>query len=494
MRASGRLTALALFVCVLASGLLFARREFQGSPPDQERTMSDGLVEYMVGRRWLETGHPDLPFTRLRDIGVRAQPGVDERRYAVFGSGNALLFMVASSLDAVWLWMTGEDERAAAITGDWPRPFLFSTSAHALSHAATTTLLFALLRALGLPVAAALWGGLFYAFTTTGLPYARLSYNMPLANAWVLGGLLCAVRARESAGSGLVALAGVCLGAALLVRPAAATLALPIAIYLACVRRDLPRTALALAAGVAPFVAWVLAWNTLRFGSPFVSGYNDEILATHFDASLPDSIARLLASPGRSLFAFSPLLVLGIAGSGRFARARRDEALLCLALLLVNFGFYASIRNWPTPTAWGPRYHLFCSIMLSVPLAFWVQGALERGVRARRLVALLFAAGLLFQVVPGLTEHARDTTVATGSWTFSGSQLALSWQAFVALLRGAPGTQLNLWWVGPDGARSWPMLALLSTITSVWILSLAVLLPSLGNEDASAPSTEGAPH
>ena len=483
MRAPGRLATFALFAFVLASDLLFARREFQGFPPDQQRTASDGLVEYMVGRRWLETGHPDLPDGRLRDIGVRAQPGVDGRYYSVFGSGNSLLFMGTASLDAGWLGWAGEHERAAQITGDWPRPYFFSTSAHALSHAAAATLFFALLRALGLSASAALWGSLFFGFTSTNLLYARLSYNMPLANACVLGGLLCAVRSRASTGVGGIVLAGACLGAALLVRPAAVTLTLPIAYYLWCVRSDPLRATVALAAGVAPFLAALFAWNALRFGSPLASGYTDEVLATHFDARLSDSIPRLLLSPGRSLFAFSPLLVLGIAGWRRLVRARRAEGLLCLALLLVDFAFYAAIRNWSTPTAWGPRYHLFSVVMLSVPLAFWLDGVLQRGGRARQLVLLLFLAGFLFQIVPGLTEHARDTTVARGTWSLSGSQLALAWQALFELLRGAPDARLNLWWAGPDGARSGPMLALLSGVVTLWVLSLSVLVRPIWQAD-----------
>ena len=78
------------------------------------------------------------------------------------------------------------------------------------------------------------------------------------------------------------------------------------------------------------------------------------------------------------------------------------------------------------------------------------------------------------------------------SWSDAGSQLALAWQAFFELLRGAPDARLNLWWAGPDGARSGPMLALLGCIATAWALAFVGLLRSLASGERPQPAPAAA--
>ncbi len=115
-----------------------------------------------------------------------------------------------------------------------------------------------------------------------------------------------------------------------------------------------------------------------------------------------------LFSPGRSLFAFSPILLLGIPGVGILLRRRRyREAAVPLLAVFVFVAGYAVIRHehWFGGLSWGPRY-----LVPSTPLALLAVLPILQAFEQGRLTrwgrwAVVLVAGLsiwvqLYSILP----------------------------------------------------------------------------------------------
>jgi len=175
------------------------------------------------------------------------------------------------------------------------------------------------------------------------LVYGRMPYDVTAAAAAAMAGLWCADAGRPTA-------AGVCLGAAVLVR-------LDSLLLLPVFWRG-PRELLRLAAGMLPFLL-AAAWaNAYRFGSPFADGHGQDPAM----APAPPfaGIAGLLASPGKGLLFFAPLGFLALFH-------QRDPRLwLPFALSVVLHG---SLHDWTGGTGWGPRFLFTTLPFLLLPMA-----------------------------------------------------------------------------------------------------------------------------
>lgn len=138
---------------------------------------------------------------------------------------------------------------------------------------------------------------------------------------------------------------------------------------------------------LGPFVVGALppavalgAYHAALFGRPWILPYA-RIENPYFAAvahhggydglSLPHLAAfpALSISPSYGLFAFSPVLVLGLAGAiWLAARGPRREAVLVLALTAVMFLFNAGMGNWRAGWCVGPRYIASLAPFLLLPL------------------------------------------------------------------------------------------------------------------------------
>jgi hypothetical protein len=155
-----------------------------------------------------------------------------------------------------------------------------------------------------------------------------------------------------------------------------------------------------------------LAWyNAARFGSPLDSGYGHGAQGEDVDLDFQRSLGYLLeglwdllASPGKGLIFYAPLVVLVPWGIWRLWRGgRRGPVTILLALCVAAWVAHANLLiRWLGGWAWGPRF-MVPVVPLLVVLAGGVlyQGsaAPARRLRAWRLaVAALALAGLLVQL------------------------------------------------------------------------------------------------
>jgi hypothetical protein len=199
--------------------------------------------------------------------------------------------------------------------------------------------------------------------------------------------------------------AGGASGLALLMRPDSALLVVPalaVAAWLAGGRSW--QAALRFCVALMPAVVWTAAYNTLRFGAPWRTGY---FFAT-FNHPLDAGLYGLLLSPAAGLFIYVPLLPLALVGL--FLAMRRLPLLVATAavLLAVRLPFYAVWCAWSAYWVWGPRYLVPAMPVLAVGLIeVWRRwSGLHLGVKAA--VALVFALSGLVQVVGAAIgyEHA----------------------------------------------------------------------------------------
>lgn len=243
--------------------------------------------------------------------------------------------------------------------------------------------------------------------------YATSDFSEPLQAAALGGALALALAAARATRPGrsarLAAAAGAAAGCAVLVKSSLAAVApfllLPIAAASALRTRRLAAGALGAA---VPLAAW-LAFEIVRFGSPF-AGYGGE----GFSHPLPDGLWRLLVGPNRGLLLFFPAAALAAAGLSRALGERGDAparlaagaSLVATLVLLVTA---ASWWAWHGVGGWGPRL-LVPAVPLLAPWAALVAGRLADGPR-RLAVGVSIALNL-----PPLLVHPSlvDTYVANG--------------------------------------------------------------------------------
>ncbi len=170
-----------------------------------------------------------------------------------------------------------------------------------------------------------------------------------------------------------------------------------LAVLLVVHRRDLRRLGLAVllaGVGLVPGLVMALVYNFLRFGSVTKTGYVGvgEVMVENVLLGL----WGLLFSPGKSVFLYTPPLVLALLGLPRFWRSQRATVWAMLATIMPVVLFYCRFPSWPGDWAWGPRYLVFAIPVLLLPAI-----SLLASMRwPRRFLALaLLALGIFVQVL-----------------------------------------------------------------------------------------------
>jgi hypothetical protein len=120
----------------------------------------------------------------------------------------------------------------------------------------------------------------------------------------------------------------------------------------------------AFAIPIAVTAVLLVAYNLIRFGSPFDTGYHFDS-GEGFTTPIWQGLWGLLFSPYRSLFLHTPLFIASVPAFVPFYRRHRSEAIAIAGLSAALVLMYSAWWMWWGGFAWGPRF--------LVPLTpFWV--------------------------------------------------------------------------------------------------------------------------
>lgn len=390
-------------------GIFVAFFAFYLLTESREALWADSKAAYLVAEHFVAHGKIDISY----GWPPGQPPARDGKYYSVYPILPSLV-----QVPAAWFqWL---------IKRAWPgaAAFTFPLATHASCAALAAlacALFFGLCRKLGVsPLASSL--------TTLALgagsllwPYAHDPFSEALQTVCFTGlfAEIIETEERRHRGLALGVWAGLLLNAKLIF-----ALALPgAAIYLLARLwgdwRRVRTIALFGLVGLAPFVALSLAYSYARWGS-----FVDVSVAANqasFGENALFGLWGFTASLGRSIFRYSPPLVVSLLGLPRLWRTHRRVAVAALLTTGPIVYVYCKYAMWPGDHAWGPRYLLFLHPLALIPAALVLDALIARGLRPvhKAALGLVLAAGIAVQIL--------GVVLWRGNWIRISHDVAQSW-------------------------------------------------------------------
>jgi hypothetical protein len=145
-----------------------------------------------------------------------------------------------------------------------------------------------------------------------------------------------------------------------------------------------------------PLLGIILLYNHARWGSVLSTGYDLSNQAGLRENPLV-SLFGILFSPGKSIFLYSPPLLLAVFAFPRFVRRYRDVVWAMVLTIVPPLLVTLRMVSWAGDFSWGPRYVLFATAVLLLPVALLVQDWLGQLKAIRRIMAIgVLGVTLLF--------------------------------------------------------------------------------------------------
>jgi hypothetical protein len=149
-----------------------------------------------------------------------------------------------------------------------------------------------------------------------------------------------------------------------------------------------------------PWAVLTLVVNRIKTGSFLDTGYTTAGGVPVFSGQFYPAVVGYFLSPGKSIFFYSPVLLLGLIGARSYLRANRAHFWLVLGLIAAVLLPHLKFPAWPGGWVWGPRYAVSVTPLLLLPAAPWLDEWLARGLTWLRTLALaaLGAASFIVQL------------------------------------------------------------------------------------------------
>lgn len=296
--------------------------------------------------------------------------------------------------------------------------FLTLTVVGAVS-ALGSVFLFELIRAMGFRDRIALVAAALYAFGTPVFFYSTVFFQHIFTATFGIAGLYIAIKVSDDSPATVgLFIAGLVVGAGLLVEYPAIIVAAWIAVFLAFRVGKRQLVLYLLGVGVPALIVAAYQWAV--FKSPFATSYdylafNERFHTTgFFGFTYPhlDRLISLLVSQDAGLFLYAPIALLCAAGIavGIAGRTKNTPlAALCAGLLVSFLVFYSAYSVWNGGAEFGPRFLVPVLPFLAVGLAFVVDrlpGAVLALVAA--ISVLVNWAGAQFGFATSPVQHVLD--------------------------------------------------------------------------------------
>lgn len=295
--------------------------------------------------------------------------GLDGKPYAPYGPLAAVMALPHHLAGRALARVAGVPREAGGSGPSWPTLVGGITTLSGATGAALAVAGFYVAAvALATPAAWALSLSLLLGGATILWPYGTTLYSeawLAAGFVWATALLLEARRGGPGARPRIIG-AAACLAVAGLVKVTGLILAPALVLAVLCERSVSPRVrreaAVALTLGILLAAAVHIAWNQYRFGAPFDFGYDwSETIPVgppraFLWTDVPRGLVVLLMSPGKSLFLWAPVLLLGVLNAPRFWRRERAVACGIGAALVTGLLFYAAYLFPEGGYAHGPRH------------------------------------------------------------------------------------------------------------------------------------------
>ena len=183
-------------------------------------------------------------------------------------------------------------------------------------------------------------------------------------------------------------------------------------------------------------LVFFIALNIYRFGNPFNTGYGSE---QHlFTTPLIRGLSGLLLSPSRSLFLFSPLIILAL-WSIRSAASRFPKITFIIAAMSAgNLIFYARWHDWHGGWAWGPRLIVPSILLLHVFLPEFILN-MKNSISKRVIFALIVPIAIFINILGSLVWYQQTYYFFRHDYySISNSQPLIAAKLLSNKLKGAP--------------------------------------------------------
>ncbi len=355
----------------------------------------------------------------------------------------------------------------------------FLTGSSAFFSAVAAALALYIFLSLGIAPKISLMATGILALATPLAVYSGWLFSEPLAAALLLGAAAALFASPQGTPVTIARAlaAGALLGAAIWVRPTH-VIVVPVFLIALLVREREKgwSAAAALAVAAGAFVALLLWRNAYLHGSPFDFGYpsaaeGGKALNT-FETPLATGLLGFLVSPGKSIFLFSPPILLELFGLPRLWRRDRGLAFVAAAAPIVYLLFFATYTQWEAGYCYGPRYLVPALALLGLgagPALAPARSELRLASRNIRFLAIaVFIAGFFVQAV-GSTTSFLEADVAGGYYdaqynyrmSFSPIAMHIHLLLHYATSGAAPiGRGFDKWWVflskaGASGGALW---------------------------------------
>lgn len=353
---------------------------------------------------------------------------------------------------------------------------------NAILTAATAMLLFLFVVRLGFSPGVGLVVALGYGLATIAFVYAKYLFSEPLAAWWLLLAAYMLLAYRQEGGLRHVVIGGLAAGLAVLTRANNLFLLPVFGLYLLWIifldhsPQSFPKIgdASRMVVPVGLFVGSVavsgllmMGYNALRSGHPLQTGYD----LTLFSANIGLGLYKLLFSPLRGLFVYSPLLLLSGPGWWLLRQKRPAEAWLFAGLVGVTVGLFSA---WSSGEglSWGSRFLVPVVPFLALSLAPLLESVRYRAAFFALLLPS-FAIQLLGAAINPWVSFAQLQAQFGGEFFLERTPALYDFRYSPIWQQWRNGSLLNsdlIWWqpAGFDGATFGLGLAL--AILAGWLL------------------------
>lgn len=354
----------------------------------------DGQFRYDVTQSLISVGEPVI-----RDPWLWGVPGLDDKLYSYYNAAPSLV-----AIPLVWAGGLTDDPLAER------RRFLFSLTT-AFFGAATAAVMLIFLTDLAVPLRkATLWTGV-HSFATIAWPAATSVLDQVQHGFWVLLAAWLGFRAARGALSHAIPYgAGACIAGAVLInyQPHFTLLIAPLALIAwtaSTAETARPRWQIAgLILLAAPMgLGWSFYYNEIRFGTPFYFDKLDiGVNQPPLFGSPIEGLIGLLVSPGKSIFLYSPVVLLALLGWNALRRRWPMVAWCAAAVMGVQLLFTSCLAFFHGDWCWGPRYLAVTLPLFGLAMAFGDYSAWRKP-----LATGLIGVGLVIQLLGLTTVHER---------------------------------------------------------------------------------------